>query len=398
MAIVGAGIHGAALARELSLRGVSCALIDVGEVGGGTSQWSTKLLHGGIRYLRTGDVAQMRAGLRERATWMRLAPWRCWWEAFWMPHRTRVEGVTHRLGIGLYDRWGRERPGWPRDLRLGRVPDELFRADPRSKDGPFRAAVAYADLMTWDRELTRDLAASSHALGYDFHEITDWRDETGEAANGRLTAPHLVEATLKDRRTGTTRTLQATHWVFALGPWMDEALSRWFDEPTPRLRLSAGIHLWFDPVEGCERPWTVMRDSKRVLFLIPRDGYLQAGTTEREVTRGAEPVTDAEREDLYSGLEQLFPALPWREMPVRHEESGVRSLVRAEGATLRLSREARLERYPRFANVRLILGGKLTTARHLMDRLATELTGQFCPASRTVQLKQGAPVESAAWH
>ncbi|MEI6473741.1 MAG: FAD-dependent oxidoreductase, partial [Holophagaceae bacterium] len=79
--ILGAGIHGAALARELSLRGISCALVDRGEVGGGTSQWSSQLLHGGIRYLLTGDFRQMREGLAERATWARIAPDRCRWEA-----------------------------------------------------------------------------------------------------------------------------------------------------------------------------------------------------------------------------------------------------------------------------------------------------------------------------
>ncbi|HET8900746.1 MAG TPA: FAD-dependent oxidoreductase, partial [Holophagaceae bacterium] len=111
IAILGAGIHGAALARELTLRGVSCAVIDKGGVGGGTSQWSSQLLHGGIRYLQTGDIGQMKEGLRERATWARIAPTRNRWEAFWMPHRGIWEGFTHRVGIGFYDRWGSERPG-----------------------------------------------------------------------------------------------------------------------------------------------------------------------------------------------------------------------------------------------------------------------------------------------
>ncbi len=99
VAILGAGIHGAALARELTLRGVSCALVDRGDVGGGTSQWSSQLLHGGIRYLLTGDIRQMREGLVERATGASIAPHRCRWEAFWMPHRFWVEGLAHRFGI-----------------------------------------------------------------------------------------------------------------------------------------------------------------------------------------------------------------------------------------------------------------------------------------------------------
>jgi glycerol-3-phosphate dehydrogenase len=377
VAILGAGIHGAALARELTLRGVSCALVDKGEVGGGTSQWSSQLLHGGIRYLLTGDIRQMREGLVERAAWARIAPHRCRWEAFWMPHRFRLEGLAHRFGIGLYDHWGSERPGWPVALALGHVPQAAYRADPRSAGGPFCGATAYADLMTWDRELTKDLAASSEALLLDFHD-TEAFETDGDG---------LRSARLRDRRDGTLRELRARAWVFALGPWTDGAMAAWFGETRKRLRLSSGIHLWFDPVPGCERPWAIRRPKGRILFVIPRDGRLQVGTTEREVAEGWVPIIEAEREELFRALEENLPAIPWRQMPVRSEELGVRPLVAAVGATTHLSREAILERPTRFPNLRLVLGGKLTTARALMDQLATELTGQPCAASTTAPLR-----------
>jgi glycerol-3-phosphate dehydrogenase len=369
--IVGAGIHGAALARELTLRDVRCGLIDAGAVGGGTSQGSTKLLHGGIRYLATGDIRQMREGLAERATWVRIAPWRCRWEAFWMPHEGLLAGLSHRIGIGLYDHWGADRPDWPEDLRLGTVPRADFKADPRSRGGPFRGAVAYADLLTWDRELVRDLAASSAALMLDFHQVEGWSDHAGR----------LETARVRDRRDGTERTVTAGQWVFALGPWTDRALGGWFQEDSRRLRLSAGIHLWLDPVAGCERPWAMRRPGGRILFAIPRDGLMQVGTTEREVDDGWAPIAPAEREELYAALEQCLPAIPWRTLTVHREELGVRPLLAGRGSTARLAREAVLERHPRFGNLRLVLGGKLTTARQLMDQLATELTGQACPAS-----------------
>ncbi len=377
LAILGAGIHGAALARELTLRGVSCALVDRGEVGGGTSQWSSQLLHGGIRYLLTGDIQQMREGLAERATWFHIAPHRCRWEAFWMPHRSWPEGLSHRIGIGLYDHWGSERPGWPAALHLGGVPASVFQGDPRAAGGPFRGATAYADLLTWDRDLTRDLAASSEALHLDFHEV-----ETFEDAAGALHA-----ALLRDRRDGIPRRLEARRWVFALGPWTDGAMGAWFGETRPRLRRSAGIHLWFDPVPGCDRPWAIRRPKGRILFVIPRDGLLQVGTTEREVEEGWVPILEAEREELFQALESNLPGLPWRQWPLRAEELGVRPLVAASGRTTHLSREAVLEPHPRFRNLTLVLGGKLTTARALMDRLATTLTGAPCPASRTEPLR-----------
>jgi glycerol-3-phosphate dehydrogenase len=108
---------------------------------------------------------------------------------------------------------------------------------------------------------------------------------------------------------------------------------------------------------------------------------MQVGTTEREVDDGWAPIAPAEREELYAALEQCLPAIPWRTLTVHREELGVRPLLAGRGSTARLAREAVLERHPRFGNLRLVLGGKLTTARQLMDQLATELTGQACPAS-----------------
>ncbi len=378
--ILGAGIHGAALARELTLRGVSCAVVDKGAVGGGTSQWSSQLLHGGIRYLQTGDIKQMREGLAERAAWARLAPLRCRWEAFWMPHAGLLEGLTHRFGIGLYDHWGADRPGWPEPLKLGRVPSDTYRADPRSAGAPFRGAVAYADLLTHDQDLVRDMLSSSEAALLDFHEVEGFEEHGGAIQGARL----------RDRRDGSPRALAARRWVFALGPWMDACMRSWFGEERRRLRLSSGIHLWFEAIPGCERPWALMRGGGRILFVIPRDGLLQVGTTERAVEEGWVPIAETEREELYQSLEKYLPAIAWRGLPVRYEELGVRPLVRPprdSKGTPHLSREALLEQHPRFTNLRLVVGGKLTTARALMDKLATELTGQACPASATTPLK-----------
>jgi glycerol-3-phosphate dehydrogenase len=294
-----------------------------------------------------------------------------------MPHRFWVEGLAHRFGIGLYDHWGAERPGWPSALELGHVPRTIFEADPRSAEGPFVGATAYADLITWDRSLTKDLAASSKAVLLDFHEPERFEDGDGG----------LKALTMRDRRDGTQRRLAARRWVFALGPWTDGAMSRWFGETRQRLRLSSGIHLWFDPVPGCERPWAIRRPQGRILFVIPRDGLLQVGTTEREVEEGWAPIVASEREELFSALEANLPAIPWRQLPIRAEESGVRPLLAAQGSTTHLSREAVLEKHDRFPNLTLVLGGKLTTARALMDHLATDLTGARCEASATEPLR-----------
>ncbi len=130
------------------------------------------------------------------------------------------------------------------------------------------------------------------------------------------------------------------------------------------------------------------RPKGRILFAIPRDGMLQVGTTEREVDAGWVPIADSEREELYLGLETCMPAIPWRTLPVRKEELGVRPLMGGKGSTASLRREAMVETHPRFANLRLVLGGKLTTARLLMAHLATELTRTPCPESAIEPLRR----------
>ena len=135
----------------------------------------------------------------------------------------------------------------------------------------------------------------------------------------------------------------------------------------------------------------MLRGEGRILFVIPRDGLLQVGTTERSVEEGCVPIADTEREELFTALEHDIPSVDWRKLPVRMEESGVRPLVRPpkdNAHTAKLSREAILETHPKFSNLSLVLGGKLTSARALMDSLTTEMTGQACPESRTRPLNK----------
>jgi glycerol-3-phosphate dehydrogenase len=105
------------------------------------------------------------------------------------------------------------------------------------------------------------------------------------------------------------------------------------------------------------------------------------------VEEGCTPIIQQEREELYQALERFIPAISWRRLPVLHEESGVRPLVRGSGGTARLSREAVVESHARWENLCLVLGGKLTTARRLMEELATRLTGRSCPGSRSLPLR-----------
>lgn len=244
-------------------------------------------------------------------------------------------------------------------------------------------ATAYADLLTWDRELTQDLAASSKAHILDFHELLSFEDQGGE----------LQSANIQDLRDGQKRSLRARQWVMALGPWTDKTLQTWFKEDSQRLRLSSGIHLWLEGAPGLVRPWTLRRPNSRVLFVIPRDGRLLIGTTERKSSKGS-PPEHSEEEELYRALETYLPAIEWRKLKLLGIESAVRPLALlpnarkgdAKNATARMSREAILEKHPLFKNLHLGTWRQTHHGEGLMDQLATQITGQMCPESRTKML------------
>ena len=326
--IIGAGIHGAALARELTLRGVSCALVDRGARG----RRHLPVVHQAVprRHPLPGhrghppDARGAAGAGHLGAHRARPLPLGCLLDA---PRGACWKGSPTVSASACTTTGAPSVPGWPQELRLGGVPRERFEADPRAPGGPFRGAVAYADLLTWDREVVRDLAASSAARVLDFHDVEGWSDPPGSCSAARV----------RDRRDGAARTVAAGQWVFALGPWTDRALEGWFQEGSRRLRLSAGIHLWLDPVPGCERPWAMRRPGGRILFVIPRDGLLQVGTTEREVDDGWVPIVARGAGGALPGPGSLLPAIPWRTLPVHREELGVRPLLAGQGSTVRLA-------------------------------------------------------------
>jgi len=337
--VVGGGIHGVGIARDAALRGLRVALIERNDWGAGSSSRSSKLFHGGLRYLRQGELRLVREALGERERWLRLAP------SLVQPLRFRVAppppGATPlwevRAGIALYGLLS----GRPRAARW------------------WDREPSYEDAVTEDARycLAVMLDARRHgALALSRVEWLEWAREGHRIAGARV----------RDRLSGEEGWIRAGAFVNATGAWADLLLAG--RGRSPALRLTRGTHVILDrgPDDGA-RLFFAAEDG-RVLFLLPFAGrFGLLGTTDLdEATPTWDPLPRAE-EILY--LERAFRAQfpEWKHWRPVGVQCGLRPLLAGDGEPSSLSREDRVEVDPSRSLVS-ILGGKYTTYRRVAER------------------------------
>ncbi len=342
--VVGGGIIGAGIAEAATAHGLSVALVDRGDFAGATSSASSKLVHGGLRYLQMGDVRLVREAHQERRALMNVVA----------PHLVRrlpflfplYRGGPHRpwvvrTGVLLYSALARARlngrVGTSRAVRL--VPD--------LRTGGLHSCALYADAWTNDGRLALlnvRAAADRGAVVLNYAEVTEVH---GDGAT--------VDVDGEAVRVGADRIVNAT------GPWLDR-LRRLEDErAAPSVRLSKGVHLVVDGGEGWSAAVTIPQDKLRVSFAIPWYGKLLLGTTDtlHEGPPEDARVTDddvrtvlAEASEAVGGLGELRAGF-W----------GLRVLPGGPGTTASARRETVYSRGP--AGMVSIAGGKLTTYRRI---------------------------------
>ena len=373
--VVGAGIHGAGVAQAAAAAGHSVLLLEQRAIAAGTSSRSSKLIHGGLRYLESGRLHLVRESLHERSLLLRLAPQLMQLRRFYVPiyRHTRRRPWQLRLGLSLYALLA----GFGRGAACGTLPRRRWHElDGLSSEG-LQSVYYYHDAQTDDRALTRAVVRSAQSLGAGFECPARFVSAT--------LAPRHVEVCYVSERQGAppvAHTCRARVLVNAAGPWA-EALARSIAPaiPVPAVECVQGSHLLL-PVElqhGCyylESP----RDG-RAVFALPWRGQLLLGTTEtrfRGEPAGAAP-TAAEIHYLLGILKHYFPR--WRALgpdDVSASFAGLRVLPRGRGHAFHRSRETLLvpdrARRPRVLS---IYGGKLTTwravAAHALQRLAGSL-------------------------
>lgn len=366
--IVGGGINGCGLLRDLALNGVKTLLIEKGDYSSQTSESSSKMLHGGIRYLETFDFGLVEEALEEKNLWLKLTPHLCFEREFYLPLYRYSKYAPWMLGFGLFaydflSHFQNKKRGMlsPKEA-LEKIPD----LDPKDLAG----AGKYYDGVVDDAKLTLEclydalLEPAASALSY--HEVTS----VSKTSDGH-------EVTYTSRFSGETTKVHAKIVVFTTGPFTDKLLPQLKIPWTPKMALSKGIHLWLKP-DAIKAQGSVVLTTKdnRVVFVIPQRGAILVGTTETAVKEEIFDISAQADEVRYllDVLNQYFPASELSEKDIISTYAGVRPLVREEGSVEGLGKVSRFHKVFRpDASTYVLLGGKYTTFRKMTQELAQEI-------------------------
>ena len=365
--VIGSGIIGAGLANEAARAGLRVALVDRADFGGATSSASSKLIHGGLRYLRLGDVKLVREAHTERRALLRIVA----------PHLVRripflfpvyrggpYRPATIQAGLWTYSTLAGEKLG-------GLVrPERARRSVPGLRLDGLRGCGVYQDAWTHDGRLCLanvTAAAEAGATVLNYAEVVSLRTVAGQVRG----------AEVHDRLSGEIVAVEARAVVNATGPWLDTV--RRLEDPTvePYGRLSKGVHV----VLPLDEPWssalTIPHDQVRVTFAYPWEGLLLLGTTDTlyEGDPGEVTATDHDIETVLAeaGV-AVEPALLSKER-VLSTYAGLRVLPASDGSTVDARRETAF--LTGSGGMLTVAGGKLTTYRRIaldaLDYLSAEL-------------------------
>jgi glycerol-3-phosphate dehydrogenase len=389
--VIGGGITGAGVALDAATRGVRVALVERGDLAQGTSSRSSRLVHGGARYLATGDVAMVAEGVRERDRLRRMAPHLVLPLPFVIPAATAADRALLRAGMTLYDALAAGR-GVAGHRGLNRM--EVLWQAPGLARGFDEGGVRYWDARTDDARLTLEVARTAVAHGA---TVAPYVEVTALTRDG----DRITGASLRDTITGETRSIGARWVVSASGVWA-AAVQR-LDRRSCDLEVlpARGVHLVFDrqdlPVNGALVLPSAAADGRR-LFVIPWGGQAYVGTTDdlHDGSLDDPTVADADAAYVLAGVNDAFgTALTVADAVGAW--AGLRPLLRdaRASATADLSRRHTTVEGP--PGLVTITGGKLTTFRRMaadvVDRLAA--AEGWPPRSRTAGIPLGSTGDAA---
>jgi glycerol-3-phosphate dehydrogenase len=376
IAVVGGGVNGAGIVRDAAGRGLKALLVEQGDLASATSSASTKLIHGGLRYLEHYAFGLVRHALAEREVLWAAAPHIVWPMRFVLPCRPGQRPAwLVRTGLFLYDHIGGRRLLPPtRTLRL----DRDAAGAPLRECPPI--AFEYSDCWVQDSRLVVLNARDAAARGADIRVRTRFIAARPDGAEWSLD--------LEDAQKGARSSVRARAIVNAAGPWVSEAIGRIAGADAPaRVRLVQGSHIVVPKLYGHDRSYFFQNPDGRIFFAIPyEDDFTLIGTTDQDYSGDPAAVnaTDAEVEYLCCSASRCFRSTVEPESVV-WKYSGVRPLY-DDGASA--AKDATRDYVLTLqggggAPVLLsVFGGKITTYRRLAEDVLGRLAGVLPQAGR----------------
>lgn len=361
--IIGGGITGAGIAWDASLRGLSTGLVEMRDFSWGTSSRSTKLVHGGLRYLKQGEVKLVMEVGRERALLHRKAPHIVIPAPMMLPI---YKGGTYgywmsAIGLYVYDLLAGVKRG-ERRIMYGR--SKTMELEPMFKQEGLRGSGYYYEYRTDDSRLTVEIAKTAHGHGaklVNYAKAVGFLYEKGKA----------IGVKVEDVLSGRVYSIYAKKIVNAAGPWVDRVRSQDHEVKGKRLLLTKGVHLVVDharlPVR--QSAYIDVPDG-RMIFVIPREGKTYIGTTDTFYEGKVEEprTTSKDRDYLLQAVNHAFPGARLTAGDVESSWSGLRPLIREEGkGPSEISRKDEIFRSE--SGLITIAGGKLTGFRKMAEKV-----------------------------
>jgi glycerol-3-phosphate dehydrogenase len=396
--VVGGGVVGAGVALDAATRGLSTGLIEARDFGSGTSSRSSKLIHGGLRYLEQLNIGLVREALTERSLLLqRLAPHLVRPVSFLFPFTHHVwERAYVGMGVTAYDLLGMSRgqtKGLPGHRQLTR--HAALRLAPALKRSALTGALVYWDAQVDDSRYVATLVRTAAGYGA---KVASRTQVTGFLREGeRVTGVRAV-----DLESGTPLEIRAQQVVNATGVWTDEIQEMVGGRGTINVRASKGIHLVVPRDRIHSSTGIILRTPASVLFVIPWGRHWIIGTTDTDwALSKAHPAASRTDIDYLLGQLNQILAVPLTRDDVEGVYAGLRPLLAGESeVSSKLSREHTVA-HP-VPGLVMIAGGKYTTyrlmARDAVDAVAHGLDGKVAPSCTDVIPLAGADGYAALWN
>ena len=370
--VIGAGCNGAGIARDAAARGLRVALVEKEDIGSGTSSWSGRLIHGGLRYLEQGDIALVRESLRERELLFRLAPHLVKPVPLMMPlykHNARPSWMI-RLAMLAYDILSFDKSTVTHKI-LSRS-KTLKRFPGMSTDGLRGAAIFMDGQVVWSERLCAEIVLAAHADGAHIHtwsKVDGFVQEGGRIAGVKFT----------DMLDGSRHVLKAPVVINAAGPWVDLVLGEAKVGDRRHIGGAKGSHLVVNPFPGAPKDvvYYESRADGRLVLVIPWGDRYMIGTTDKKFDENPDSVTAdlLELEYLLGEVNQLIPEANLTAKDVLYTYSGVRPLpyVPSQSEWKVPRSHVIFDHGPKWPGLISIIGGKLTTYRSLAEETVDQI-------------------------